>query len=496
MFPPSRIPFHCSRAWLTRIIYPSGRRVDYFRDDQGRIESVTTTHEGSTRIVVDNLTYGPFGPRSALTFGNGIGLSRYFDLDYRLTAQTHAVVSDLSYLYDAADNLVAQTDNRLTTVGLSSGTSVASYRYNGRGERVKKVAGATITFYHYDSAGRLIAETDAQADSTWEYIYLDDIIVAVVAGDLEDMNPIVQTGTGSSGNADELYYVHTDHLATPKAITDENQNVVWSADATPFGMFTTNGPLTFNLRFPGQRVGCAARTWQGDRMFRVRIAHPTLATLARYAGNFNLPDRTCYDSIAKFFGENPAMTSHALIPSIGIEAYLAAEEAGEVRHEYVSGQLFAMVGVNRAHNVIAGNFFTRLHSHLRQSPCRVFIADMKVRVKKAEAFYYPDVMVSCEPRNDKALYLEAPKLIVEVLSPTTENIDRREKRLAYQYLENLEEYVITAQDTRRVEVYRPSPSGIWEVDTYEGAETALLRSLDMALPLDLIYEDTEVPRPA
>ncbi len=185
------------------------------------------------------------------------------------------------------------------------------------------------------------------------------------------------------------------------------------------------------------------------------------------------------------------MPSHAVISAIGVETYLADEEAGKVRHEYVSGQLFAMVGASRAHNVIALNIASRLHSHLRGTSCRVFMADMKVRIKSPDTFYYPDVTVSCEPRNDKALYLEAPKLIVEVLSPATENIDRREKRLAYQRLASLEEYMMAAQDTRRVEVYRPSPAGLWEVDTYEGTETAMLRSLNLPLPLDLIYEGVE-----
>ncbi len=179
---------------------------------------------------------------------------------YAYTPGTHHLESQngakpQGYDYDAAGNTIRKgnlifgygDDNRLTTVGLSSAVPVASYEYNGRGERVKKVAGATITFYHYDSAGRMIAETDAQGDSTREYIYLDDTIVAVIAGGLA-----APTGTVSSGNVDELYYVHTDHLATPKAITDQNQNVVWSADATPFGLFTTTASLTFNLCFPGQ----------------------------------------------------------------------------------------------------------------------------------------------------------------------------------------------------------------------------------------------------
>ncbi|MGH8550326.1 MAG: Uma2 family endonuclease [Methylococcales bacterium] len=182
------------------------------------------------------------------------------------------------------------------------------------------------------------------------------------------------------------------------------------------------------------------------------------------------------------------MTSHARISTIGIEAYLTEEEVREIRHEYVSGQLFAMVGASLAHNVISLNIAALLNARLRGGACRAFMADMKVRVKNPDAFYYPDVVVSCEPRYDQALYLEAPKLIVEVLSPATENIDRREKRLAYQRLESLEEYVIAAQIIHRLEVYRPSQTGIWEAESYESSESALLRSLDLALPLDQIYE--------
>lgn len=182
------------------------------------------------------------------------------------------------------------------------------------------------------------------------------------------------------------------------------------------------------------------------------------------------------------------MTSHALIFPVTIEDYLAGEQTGEVRHEYVAGQLFAMIGASRAHNTIALNIATFFHAHLRGGHCQAFMADMKVRVEKAEAFYYPDIVVTCEPRDDKALFLSAPSLIVEVLSPATEHIDRREKRLAYQHLKSLEEYVLVAQDTRRVEVYRRSQVGVWEVDSYEGDESAMLRSLNLKLPLDFIYE--------
>jgi Uma2 family endonuclease len=182
------------------------------------------------------------------------------------------------------------------------------------------------------------------------------------------------------------------------------------------------------------------------------------------------------------------MASHVLISAVSIQDYLTGEQAGEIRHEYITGQLFAMVGGSRAHNTIALNIASFFHIHLRGGPCQAFMADMKVRVEKADAFYYPDVVVTCEPRDDKALFLNAPSVIVEVLSPTTENIDRREKRLAYQHLESLKEYVLVAQDRSQIEVYRRGEAGAWEVNIYESGETAELRSLNLELPLAIVYE--------
>jgi Uma2 family endonuclease len=184
------------------------------------------------------------------------------------------------------------------------------------------------------------------------------------------------------------------------------------------------------------------------------------------------------------------MSSQASIPIVKVEDYLAGEQVREVRHEYIAGQLFAMVGASRAHNTIAGNCFSLLHAHLRGGTCQVFMSNMKVRVSKADAFYYPDIVVSCEPRDDKALCLNAPVMILEVLSPATEIIDRREKRLAYQRLDSLQEYVLAAQDSRRIEVYRRSNPGVWEVEIYEGNENAVLRSLNVSLSLARIYEGT------
>jgi Uma2 family endonuclease len=158
------------------------------------------------------------------------------------------------------------------------------------------------------------------------------------------------------------------------------------------------------------------------------------------------------------------MASHALISAISIQDYLTSEQIGKIRHEYIAGQLFAMVGASRAHNTIALNIASFLHAHLRGSSCQAFMADMKVRIERTDAFYYPDVVVTYEPGDNNALFLSAPSVIIEVLSPATENIDRREKRLAYQHLESLKEYVLVAQDKFQLEIYRRSTTAAWEVD--------------------------------
>ena len=110
-----------------------------------------------------------------------------------------------------------------------------------------------------------------------------------------------------------------------------------------------------------------------------------------------------------------------------------------------------MVGSTRAHNLIAGNLFAFLHQHLRGKPCNAFISDMNARVETVDAYYHPDVMVSCESAELKALSIQEPRLIIEVLSPSTESVDRREKRFAYQSLASFQEYIFVAQDESQVE---------------------------------------------
>ena len=124
----------------------------------------------------------------------------------------------------------------------------------------------------------------------------------------------------------------------------------------------------------------------------------------------------------------------AFKPRLTAVDYLAGEQDSDIRHEYVDGEVYAMAVAVESHNLIAGNVFARLRNLVRGGPCRVFISDMKLQGAAWDAFYYPDVMVVCDPSDTQTHFKRSPSLVVEVLSPATESIDRREKMLAYRTL--------------------------------------------------------------
>ena len=174
---------------------------------------------------------------------------------------------------------------------------------------------------------------------------------------------------------------------------------------------------------------------------------------------------------------------------ISVDDYLAGEQAGEVKHEYFGGNTYAMAGATTEHNQISMNIAFAFRAHLAGKRCRVFMSDVKVRLSAAgeEAFYYPDVIVGCDPRDTHHLYLRYPRVLVEVSSESTERLDRGEKRLAYQTLETLEEYMIVAQDRADVTIFRRTDK--WAPETAAGlAQRIFLKSLDLTLSLSAIYE--------
>jgi Uma2 family endonuclease len=138
-----------------------------------------------------------------------------------------------------------------------------------------------------------------------------------------------------------------------------------------------------------------------------------------------------------------AMSPPGHKPFFDAQAYLAWEAEQTNKHEYHDGEVFAMAGASEAYVTVALNVAMALRNHLRGSPCSVFISDMKLRVEEDNAFFYPDVFVTCaESDRSQSDSKSAPVLIVEVLSPTTSAFDRGAKFAAYRKLPTLREYAL------------------------------------------------------
>jgi Uma2 family endonuclease len=176
-------------------------------------------------------------------------------------------------------------------------------------------------------------------------------------------------------------------------------------------------------------------------------------------------------------------------PKWTVQEYLEAEELSEVRHEFVAGDLYSMAGASEEHNFIAGNIFTKLRAHLRGKPCKVFIHDMKAHVfANLTLFYYPDVMVVCDPSDEDRFYKTRPKIIVEVVSDSTRGTDTREKFITFIQLPSLEEYVLVEQGEMKITIHRRSKE--WLPEELTGAAALLeLRSIGFTMPLSEVYED-------
>lgn len=161
--------------------------------------------------------------------------------------------------------------------------------------------------------------------------------------------------------------------------------------------------------------------------------------------------------------------------------YLAWEAAQPERHMFVFGEVFAMAGGTKGHNEAAGGVYIALRLHLKGSPCRAYIGDVRVSVSAAEAYFYPDVLVTCASNGEQdpdATTTTTPKLLVEVLSPSTASFDRGQKFTFYRTLTSLEEYVLIDPDLRTVEVFRKNPLGVWELHFSDAAHPSVeLRSV-------------------
>ncbi|MEM7793213.1 MAG: Uma2 family endonuclease [Cyanobacteria bacterium P01_C01_bin.118] len=173
---------------------------------------------------------------------------------------------------------------------------------------------------------------------------------------------------------------------------------------------------------------------------------------------------------------------------ISPEEYLVLERQSAIRHEYRQGLVYAMAGGTDNHERIAFNLLKIIDNYLGDaSDCRFHAGNVKVNYLD-DFFYYPDAFITCDSRDRKDRYIKRyPKLIVEVLSPSTEAFDRGDKFEDYQQLESLEEYVLISQDHQQVECQRRMASGDWETVVYAGGDTAVLTSVGLEFVVAELY---------
>ena len=175
------------------------------------------------------------------------------------------------------------------------------------------------------------------------------------------------------------------------------------------------------------------------------------------------------------------------VPYITPQEYLEGELLSEVRHEYAGGQVFAMAGASANHEEIGADLFTDLRSHLEGKPCRAYKSDLKLRCKinHMENFFYPDLMVACDPKDNHRYYREKPMVLIEILSED-EKRDLVEKFLIYRSIESLQEYIVLSQDPSEPKAYIHRRANIWE---QEVIVTGMLEipSIGFSVPLERVY---------
>lgn len=179
------------------------------------------------------------------------------------------------------------------------------------------------------------------------------------------------------------------------------------------------------------------------------------------------------------------------------EEYLALERSSGQRHEYADGEIFAMAGGTREHNLTTGNIHGELRLALMDRPCEVYTSDMRIKVAADGRYVYPDVAVTCEApvfEDEVRDTLLNPKVIVEVLSDSTEAYDRGDKFALYQSIPSFQEYVLASQKEARIEHFRRVPDGSWIFRTLRAGERLVLASIGCEILVDRAYVKVFEPR--
>ncbi len=182
-----------------------------------------------------------------------------------------------------------------------------------------------------------------------------------------------------------------------------------------------------------------------------------------------------------------------------VEEYLDLEHTSQVRHEFFNGEIIDMSGGTLNHSAICANLIGELHARLKGTPCRVFESNLRVRIQIGTLYTYPDLTIICgqpehDPLDKNKTTIINPRVIFEVLSPSTERWDRTDKFRRYRNLPSLEEYVLVSQEYPMVDAYHKDSADNWSLKPHDSMDkTMLLRSLQLQVPLVDIYRGVEFP---
>jgi Uma2 family endonuclease len=173
------------------------------------------------------------------------------------------------------------------------------------------------------------------------------------------------------------------------------------------------------------------------------------------------------------------------------EEYLALERSASCKSEFHDGQIYAMTGASREHNLVSGNIYRELSEQLKKRPCEAYINDMRVKAAEACSYHYPDIVVACGKPQFEDAHVDTllnPTLLIEVLSPSTEAYDRGGKFARYRKIPTLQEYLLVAQDQPSIERYLRQ-GDVWLLtEAVELDAIVSLESIDCALSLREVYD--------
>ncbi len=191
-----------------------------------------------------------------------------------------------------------------------------------------------------------------------------------------------------------------------------------------------------------------------------------------------------------------AMGNPAVKTGLTPAEYLAFERAAEQRHEYADGEVFAMAGASFNHGVLSMNMGRELSAALLDRPCNVIVADLRVKLQSTERYVYPDVVVVCgDPVLEDAEVdtLLNPKVIVEVLSDSTEGYDRGDKFARYQNIPSFTDYVLVSQKSVRVEHFHRQADGRWLLSILGPGEQLVIEAIGVSIAVDRVYLKVALP---